>query len=267
MPQNLILVFSVLCLLLCFSAQAQTDSVKWPLSANVNPVNVGNLTGIDETLCSWLNVVSYAGTVIPQRVRISGTYTGQSAVGWPASVTAELSDVYIDFPVTPATGFDFHVSSVSLQMIASGTNNMKANAYISTDPTFTNRTAIFQASAVLGQTTITSVKVTGLDTIVKSGKTFYVRVYPWYDNGGSASNSRYICIQNVVIKGTTSAIVTKVNNLIETGDADVISTEFYSITGAKIGDKYKTLKPGMYIQKVTYSNGVVKSGKIFKDKM
>jgi hypothetical protein len=50
-------------------------------------------------------------------------------------------------------------------------------------------------------------------------------------------------------------------------NAEIKSTEYFSLTGVRIGDKYKTLKPGMYLQKVTYTNGVVKSSKIFKDKM
>jgi hypothetical protein len=197
----------VLCLFAGFSVKAQTDSVKWALNATttITPAIVGNVTGANQSLSSWLSIANYTGTPIQQRIRINTTYTGQSAAGWPALITSELSDVFMDFPVSPAAGYKFHVNAITFDIIGGGTSNMKANVYISTDPTFANRTAILQ-SGILGQTTFTAVnyiRITGLDTIVNDGKTFYVRVYPWLNNNATASNSKYICIQNLVVKGTT----------------------------------------------------------------
>ena len=55
--------------------------------------------------------------------------------------------------------------------------------------------------------------------------------------------------------------------LIKPLDTNIIKrVEFYSITGAYVGDNLKTLPQGIYIKRILYNNGKIESKKIFKQK-
>jgi hypothetical protein len=81
---------------------------------------------------------------------------------------------------------------------------MYASISCSTDSTFTTSTVIYPATVLLDIRTIpfTALAFTP-GTVVNDGQTFYVRIYPWYNTTPSAS--KYICITNVVVSGTTVA--------------------------------------------------------------
>ena len=112
-------VFVILCLVMGLNVKAQTAaSVTWPLSSTTTTAStvVGNVTGGVETLSSVMAIKDYAGLSGAQRVNVPATTGGTYPSGWPALQTTELSDVWIEFAVTPNTGLNLTVNSVILSM-------------------------------------------------------------------------------------------------------------------------------------------------------
>lgn len=72
-------------------------------------------------------------------------------------------------------------------------------------------------------------------------------------------------INTIISDKTTSGTTTAIEDV--TADkGNVLSTEYYSISGANVGSVFNQLKPGIYIKKCTYENGSVETTKICKDR-
>ena len=208
------------------SAQAQNESAFWAgdnTTGIYQWINVGNISGTGIRFSapgslqgkeigtylnpngSWTNDITGdpdLAKVYP-RIDFLATYPGQTAAGWPALTTHEISDVWFQFSVSPNSGYNFHLQTLSFSIAGSGTSNMKASAYISTDSTFTYKTQIL-ASKALGSYIYSQVDLSGLDTLVSKGKSIYLRFYPWYNNNSAPIPGKRVLIRNVVFKGTTN---------------------------------------------------------------
>lgn len=187
-----------------------TKGVTYPASATwelTNPSNGG--TGLvpstagqvvaEEEFLNNMEINQYSGPNFSQRVRIEGNK-------WPAMQTTQLDTVFVQFAVTPKTGFNLSVTSVSLGIAAASINTMKANIYYSADPDFTDATLIeyttpdTSGNNYLNRDALTAVYAEP-NVEVNSGSSFFIRIYPWVDNDASERTGKYVCIQDIVIAG------------------------------------------------------------------
>ena len=82
-----------------------------------------------------------------------------------------------------------------------------------------------------------------------------------YDDLAIYSSALTVEQMNSII---SAKITTSVNQINLDPKSKLIGEELFSISGAKVGSDYNTLKPGIYIKKSVYSNGAVNSTKIIK---
>ena len=192
-------------------AFAQTAATAtWALEANINSAVTGSVTATDQVFGDLVHS-SYTVYTATAGFYTGVTVTGQRAkpaAGWSVSGTETARNInrYAQYNMTPATGNNMNVTSISFDFGDSGsTNTMKADVYYSTDG-FTTETQLNTAALILPKHTVAGemdqVKYTGLSIPVADTKTFSVRVYPWYQN--TASTSKYLVERNVVITGTTT---------------------------------------------------------------
>ncbi len=200
---RIILALIIITSQLSYRVVAQTAaSATWPLTSvsTVSVLNSGSVTGSAE-LFKNTEVNGYSGFNNSQRVRMAGTNNT-----WPANLTAQIDTVYIQFAVTPNAGVIFNVTNLSLAVGAASASTMKANIYYSKDPSFSSSTVVTyntgNANNYLTSSGITQVSASANVTI-NQGETFYLRVYPWYEDT-SVKSGKYLCIQNVVIAGITT---------------------------------------------------------------
>jgi hypothetical protein len=128
---------------------------------------------------------------------------GVTGASWGPE-TGEVSNRYIQLTAAPKSGFSFVVDSVSLWSCGGGTGSMRFNVYYSTDASFATKTRLNADTVKLdnsGSVTATTRYAYKVGTTVPSGKSFYFRIYPWYE--GAASNSKYVYTQLAEIKGST----------------------------------------------------------------
>ena len=184
-----------------------TASATWPLtnpasSGTGRLVNVsGNIVADSEDFKN-MEINGYTGLNNSQRVRMAGTNNT-----WPAGQTTQMDTVYTQFSVSAKAGSTFMIDSLTLFIGAASTNYMKANLYFSTDSAFVSKTPIpyttGNSSNDLISGGLTYVGVSPNLTL-NSGETFYFRFYPWVDNQTSGLSGKYVCVQNVVVSGTST---------------------------------------------------------------
>ncbi len=226
MKKYLLISFAVFsfCLAIAGNINAQTKSTAtWPLTANQRAEITGNLSA-DSAMGNVLKVRDYTNAKMggPLGANQSRWWMGfisgstSTGVNWPASIAQE-NHLYIDFVVSPKPGFNFMVDSIKGSFGGVGTNNMRANLYFGgKDTSFSSLTPLNSTPYWLKQASYYASNP--LDTNVayyigqevKNGQKFRLRVYAWYLST-STSNTKYICMQNIIIKGTTTAAVSVQN--------------------------------------------------------
>jgi hypothetical protein len=187
-------------------------SVTWnliaPDSQNVS-TTVGNVTGQPISGTNAFVLISYSGAVAGGPGPLGQNFmrwNPGSGVSWGPEI-APVDSHYVQFVATPKPGNDFTVDSVSMFSSGGGTGTMKAFVYYSTDPTFATKTKISPDTIALPNSSASYVRLAyPVGTTVKSGKSLYVRYYPWYT--GAASSSKYFYTQLAVILGKTTASAT-----------------------------------------------------------
>nr|WP_294897034.1 T9SS type A sorting domain-containing protein [uncultured Pedobacter sp.] len=196
-------------------------SATWPLVSDqgANPVT-GNVIATAQTMDGNMTVKNYAtfnagtvndGTFVPyvaQRVIPNGGNVS-SPVGWPANQTDDVSNQWVEYKVQPASGQDLKVTDVSIDFGPAGsTNTMKANIEYSLDGFATAGIKLNSSSLTLppltsGDNSYSTISYTGLAIDVKAGKSFSMRVYPWWPFS-SGSATKYLVEKNIIISGSTS---------------------------------------------------------------
>jgi hypothetical protein len=121
---------------------------------------------------------------------------------------------YLQYAISPATGYSLQVTSVSMKLGGGGTGNARAAIYYSlNDPTFASPVALADSTKhLLAGSTKDNVYpfVSGTDPVssialtVPNGQTFYLRVYEWITAWGSSG--KYLESANVIIGGTTTHV-------------------------------------------------------------
>jgi pectate lyase len=261
----------IVCLLMAAAVSAQTASALWPLTSTSSTAvtATGNITGANESF-SNLIINNYTGPNASQRVT---TTDGN----WPAE-TDQNESRYIQFAVSPAQGFNFNVTEISMNLGASGGSNMRANIWYAVSPDFLNAVKLNQSILVLPNGSFVSPSpVYQVDEQVNEGETLYLRIYPWYT---SASSGKYVCPQDVKILGTTSTgtmINISLTTLPDFGTVitgSVSSSAEYQVSGTNLSDNILIQSPqnfeistdnvsfGNSLQ-ISHSGGVVAPTSIF----
>ena len=204
-----IISVAALIVLTTMSLHAQTAaSATWQLIANQQATIAGNVVA-DSVIGHTLVVKDYTGASMGGPLGAAQARWNRGGVNWPGS-TAQENNIYMDFVVSPKPGYNFTVDSVKGSFGGGGTSNMKANLLFgSADTSLASLTALNTSPLPLRQASYftfnpadTNVSYyVGLE--VKNGAKFRLRVYAW-NQTSSASATKYIYTQNIIIKGTTT---------------------------------------------------------------
>jgi hypothetical protein len=195
---------------------AQSASATWQSPADTT-TTAAVVTGSITAPVQKLSTTGDTLTTLTVKDYLGGTTTATSTVGvaqrlwlnghfWP-NETAQQIGRYIQYSVSPQPKNKFTVTSITLNIGELGSSNkFFANLYYSTDSTFTTKTQLNAAQLTLSDAS----SVSGLTTlsyspafVVDTGKTFYVRIFPWY-NASSTTPTKYVLLTNVIISGTTA---------------------------------------------------------------
>ncbi|HUI29609.1 MAG TPA: T9SS type A sorting domain-containing protein [Candidatus Acidoferrales bacterium] len=249
----LLFAFAVVCVA-DVMGQTSSNSI-WSLTSNQSAVVTGNVSAADQALSNMQ--VSYSSGA--QRSSPSGT-----AGTWPGE-SSENSSRYMQFAVSPTPAFDFTVTSVSLYLYVNSGSGMRANVYYSADSTFAARTQIGSTFTLSSSAPSSpNVSVSGNIDTVRSGQTFYVRVYPWYTG---STTSKYVIANSVTISGTTlnstvPTVFVSTTGLPDFGKAavgDSIVGVTYSVSGSNlVSDIVVTAPAGFKVSKdsILFANSI-----------
>lgn len=229
----------IFCLLWTNFLFAQQASIRWELSSDMKVTQtVGPIIGYDESL-SNMEVHDYS-----QVAGVLGLSQGTTITGgtWP-SESSQNNSRYIQFAVTVKPGITFNIDSVSMYYAGRGGHLMNINIAYSTDPTFSNAIQLNpqgQPIVISDNTpTMTLLKYSINSSIVYT-QTFYLRIYPWYAYS-TTIQTKYVCLHNVIISGTTSGVVTPIEPIVSTAPVTNISITT-AVSGGNVSfDGYETV--------------------------
>jgi len=196
---------------------AQTvDSVWWALddfdTTAVSAIT-DNIDASTLTLAGDLSIFDYSGGALaPNKIRIN-----KGTVGWAVSgPEAQDETQYIQFIVSPKSGFNFHVDSVAFWLACYGTHlYMHAAVYWDTDPNFfslNNQILLDSATYNVDYPGLPDVRddvneihdtILVIDTDIADGSDFVLRFLPWY-NAPTTSTSKHIVLWDVRVYGSTT---------------------------------------------------------------
>jgi hypothetical protein len=189
------IVIAVLSLMVTTKMYAQTDSVRWSLTSTINPDIFGNLAAGAETYSNMVHRSYNSGVCEKTAPDAAGT--------WAAETDINVGR-YDQFAVSPASGFNFNVTSIKMFIGWSGTtDHLYAKVFYSTDSTFTTKTQLGGTIAILNTTY--SLSSFSLSVLVNNGSAFYLRIYPW---NNSAATGKNCGLFDVSISGTTASTST-----------------------------------------------------------
>ena len=213
-------------------------SATWPLTnpadggTGFSVITTGQVVAQDEFFKNT-EINQYTGPNNSQRIRMAGTNNT-----WPAGLTDQIDSVYVQFSVSPKSGYTFYVNKISFDIGAKSSSTFKANVWISTKADFSNAIKlIYQTSDQTGHNYLNPNALEHFEfdqnIVVKSGETFYLRFYPWHESS-TVSTGKYLCLQNIVIAGEVegSPVASKVLWPYETG-------EEYETTGPILAEPVK----------------------------
>ena len=235
MKRYLVLVF----LILAMQTYAQTAaSAVWGLTANQSAIVTGNVLAGSQT---FNNMQCYYVSSVQ---RSSPTPTAGS---WTAE-TVENSTRYMQFSIAPTAGNALTVSTITMNLYASGGSNMKANVYYSTDSTFATKTQI-GSTLSLAQSAPSTPNVSVSPALVAGGgQAVYVRVYPWYT---STATGKYVIASNVNVSGTTVPLIavmpstTALSNFVQTTSTPS-AVQTFTVTGTNLTSNVVIVPPASY---------------------
>ena len=208
---------------------AQVDSVFWYLdvidSANVSAISDTNtIEASPLTVHGLLTIWDYSGgTYAPNIMRINKGFNYWAADG---PETGPQEENFIQFIVSPKTGYDFHVDSVNAWIACYGTHvYMHCAGYWDTDTTsFSMTNEILYDSASYGAWRgLPDVRDQengpvhdtsfAIGTDIPQEGYFALRFFPWF-NDTSPSQTKWILIWKVRVYGSTTITdVEDVNSL------------------------------------------------------
>ncbi len=199
--------------------RAQKAAISWKLNSNGEVSAIKGPVIGDEEKLSGMFVHDYSfvegGTGENcQRTTVIGEY-------WPEE-TKQNSQRYIQFSFSVKPGITFKIDTISMYYAGMGGHNMKINISWSTNSSFATSTQLNSVPIAISDNSPTlSFLVFEPNTVINYGEKLYLRIYPWYT---LYLTTKYVCLQNVVISGTTSGKVIPVLPIVSTSQITEIST-------------------------------------------
>jgi len=193
------------------------------------------------TIKDYVSGTSASSTVGVQRLWLNNHF-------WPIE-TAQQNGRYIQYSVSPLPKNKFTVTSITFNIGELGSSNkFSANVYYSADSTFTQKTQLNSAQLTLSNAATDSLTSLSYSPafVVDTGRTFYVRIYPWY-GATSTTPTKYVLLANVVISGTTasagdpSLIVTPSSLSFGTANVNTSRDRSFSISGTLLSPASSSL--------------------------
>lgn len=203
--KKLTTILFVVALFIAANISAQDVFVaKWDLMFDSLTTSVvGNVDAPEQILAGGLTVKDYYtgsfGTA--QRVYFHNEL-------WPLD-GGPNPERYIEFKVSPKAGYNMTVDNVVYSFGCYGTRGyMHANTYWDTNPTFATKVIVDTTSAGLNDFRDSALVVHNyqVNAEVKDGKTFYLRIFPWYTFSPSSA-TKYIVMSDLIITGSTTIAV------------------------------------------------------------
>ncbi len=193
----------------------------WPDSTDLNPVTTGLIVAKQQ---------SFSSTLYSYGFGLLGTTQGDEILTTPAKSTwpaesAPDSAYYVQYAATVAPGGTLFVDSLSLQMGAKYSKNLRAAVYYSNDSTFSTRTVLVQDTSLSESQFTTFGSIIPTDT-VGTGQVFYLRVYP-YDTKAEGY-AKIVFLANVVIAGYTTGVSASLPSITTTVPSYISTTFAYS---------------------------------------
>ncbi len=166
---------------------AQAASATWALTTNATAAGSGNVTATSATKGSSVGALSYGAT-------------GMFATGFTTSSTMD-GNAYYQYTISPASGNDLTVTSISLTANYNGSVNMYTAVSYSLN-NFSTSTSL-ASSITINPSTATNLSYSP-SIAVPNGSTLTVRVYGYYTDATTYNFYN----KNVVISGTTISTCT-----------------------------------------------------------
>lgn len=204
-----------------------TATATWNLtSSDSQKVSLlaGNITAKKEIISAGPN-----GMVV-SNYNSNGQRLNQGTFGWKQETTHDETR-FIQFDVTPSTGYNLTVSKVSFNYgFAGSTNAMNSNVYYSTDNWVTKVKMNSDIGALVYGNTTGANYSKDLSILIPNGSVFSVRIYPYWVISTTTSTTKYAVHNTFVISGNTT--IAQPNDKLS-----LITTEASSITesAASIG--------------------------------
>ena len=239
-------------------------------SGNIAGLIVAGLQTASPFITAGTNVITNisngAGILQLPKDTITGIVFGTKAVGvpgWAADgttasyATANAKGEWVQFSVTPASGYDLHITGFNMAALnssASTANTIVVAYSIGDTAAFTNSTCTFLDStgatginpSTVASSIVGSIFNTGQTVTVFNGNTLYIRVYMWRRN--AASSSSQFAITDFTISG---------NSATSSGGTPTSSTTYASICYGNTylfnGNTYST--SGNYVVHLTNKAG------------
>lgn len=198
-------------------------SISWNTELTNVPVISGDLLGQNESYSNKLYLFDHVKTYLDshnQAVATARITTSTQPIGsWNAS-EAPLDDFYVQYAVMPKYGGTFFVDSVSLNLGSEFTENLKAAVYFTKSSSLATKTLLIPATDLMNGTVVNM--GAKLNAEVKTGETFYLRIYPY--NKSNESSWRRLLVNNVQIIGTTIGIVSDPPTVTTSNVLDISTT-------------------------------------------
>lgn len=178
----------------------------WELSENENGSSEGPITILPETFKNMFTdryAKPGSTTTWPDNLINKETKTQRNIIegrAWPAGEIDIVHDRYIQFGVQATKGSVFNIDSIGLYAGASGSNGIRFKVYYCKNELFGDDAVMIADRQ--NNTTNTMYPISHKNIIeVKGEESFYIRVYPWLNNGG---DSKSICLYGVTISGVVT---------------------------------------------------------------
>ena len=166
----------------------EAASANWALSSDGTSSVTGKFTAnsmdYGSGITSYLYAFGNVNTKISNQSSLSNAIAGNN---------------YLQFTVSPASGLNFAITSISFGRAVTG-GAINISVLFSTDPDFVSYTTVGSTNISNTDIETTSFSVQNPFIAVGNRNTGYIRIYGW-----NLTESYYFKINNVVISGTTSA--------------------------------------------------------------
>ena len=155
------------------------------------------------TINYQLSTVNYQLSTVNLSVsdrRYHNSDNGTTATPWPADEIDENAVRYIDLAVTAPADSSIRITSITMDITASGTTTMSCHINTGFGDQFTDVHTFFEKVA-LPCDVVTPVSIAPNYLTVPAGKTLHIRILPWLNDEPAPRTDAFIGLSNIRIEG------------------------------------------------------------------